>query len=49
LWHETVIVPDDADDGNVNGRKDVGWSANNRESAHDQNEYGHDHEGVRPP
>ena len=38
LRDETVIVPDDADDGNIDGRKNVGWSANNREPTHDQDE-----------
>ncbi len=40
LRDETVIVPDDADDGNVNVRKDVGWG---------EDEDRHHHECVGPP
>src|SRR5258708_31191766 len=34
LWHETVIVPDTAADGNVNGRKNVRWPASNLDPPH---------------
>ena len=49
LRDENVIGPDDADDRNIDIRKNVGWSANDREPTHDQDEYGHDHECVGPP
>src|SRR5216684_3739375 len=49
LRDETVETPDDADNGNVDGRKNVGWSANDGKPAHNQDEYGHHHKCVRPP
>ena len=49
LRHETVVVPDDADDRNVDVWEDVGRSANDREATHDHDEYGQYHEGVGSP
>ena len=49
LWDETVVVPDDADDGNVDVRENVGWGANDREPSQDQDEDRHHYECVGPP
>src|SRR4029077_13132499 len=49
LRDEAVIVPDDADNRNIDGRKNVGWRADNREPTQDQDEYGRYHERVGPP
>src|SRR5215469_14889740 len=46
--NKPVVIPNDADHGNVDVREDIRWGPKNRKHAHHQDEYGHDHEGVRP-
>ena len=42
------VVPDDADDGDIDVRKDVHRHCGNGDSAEDGNEHRHHHEGVGP-
>ena len=48
LGYQTVEIPNDADDGNVDVRKNIRRGAKDRKRPHDQDEYGHNHEGVWP-
>jgi hypothetical protein len=48
LRDETVIVPDDADDWNVDIRENIGWGSNNRQHPQNQDENGHNHKRVGP-
>ena len=49
LRDETVVVPDDADDWNIDRRKNISGSPNNREAAHDQDQDRHHHKCVGSP
>jgi hypothetical protein len=48
LRDETVVVPNDADDGNIDVRENVRWSANDGEPAQDHDEYGDHNKRVGP-
>ena len=49
LRYETVEIPDDADNGNVDVRKNIRRGAKDCQRPHDQDEYGHNREGVGTP
>ena len=43
------VLPDDADDWNIDFGKDVDRSAQKHDGSKDQNQQRHHHEGIRPP
>ncbi len=47
--YEAVVIPDDADNGNVDVREDVGGRANNRKPTHYDDEYRQHDERIRSP
>lgn len=48
LGDEPAIVPDDADDGNIDVGEDIGGRAVDCDDTHHEDEYGQYHEGIRP-
>src|SRR6185369_7588679 len=48
LRRHSVVIPNDADDRNINVRKDVDWSAKNDERRKQHDDQGHHDERVWP-
>ncbi len=46
--HQTVVVPDDTHDWDIDIREDIGGRALNRHDAHSEDQNGHHHKGVGP-
>ena len=49
LRYEAVVAPDDADNGNVDVRENVGWRAKDRKPAHNHDQYRHHHKRIGSP
>ena len=48
VWRKARVVPDDADDRNVDAREDVGRRGDDDADAGDHDEDCQDREGIRP-